>query len=61
MTKVPPKPKKITKIPLEPKKLQKKKKKKKPQSLKMIEIPSKHETFLGILAFFRDFESILVV
>ena len=60
MTKVPPKPKKITKIPLEPKKLQKKKKKK-PQSLKMIEIPSKLETFLGILAFFRDFESILVV
>ena len=59
MTKVPPKPKKITKIPLEPKKLQKKKKK--PQSLKMIEIPSKLETFLGILAFFRDFESILVV
>ena len=58
MTKVPPKPKKITKIPLEPKKLQKKKK---TQSLKMIEIPSKLETFLGILAFFRDFESILVV
>ena len=38
-----------------------KKKKKKPWSLKMIEIPLKPETFLGILAYFKDFESILVI